>query len=62
LGLYGWLVGIWLGAIIALIAILWGLRTDPVAGRGPGDGVSLTPDLESSTERYAARFAGSLGD
>jgi SAM-dependent methyltransferase len=31
-------------------------------GAGPGDGFSLTPDLESSTERYAARFAGSLGD
>jgi SAM-dependent methyltransferase len=33
-----------------------------VAKRGLGDGVSFTPDLESSTDTYAARFAGSLGD
>jgi SAM-dependent methyltransferase len=62
LGLYPWFVGFGLGAIIALLALLWGLRTDPVAGRGPGDGVSITPDVESSTDSYAARFAGSLGD
>ena len=36
-------------------------RAESVAGLGPGDGVSLTPDLESSTDSYAARFAGSLG-
>ena len=35
---------------------------DSFAGRGHGDDVSLTPDLESSTDTYAARFAGSLGD
>jgi SAM-dependent methyltransferase len=35
---------------------------EAVAGRGHGDGVSLTPDLESSTDAYSARFAGSLGD
>jgi len=35
---------------------------ESVAGWGSADGVSLTPDLDSSTDSYAARFAGSLGD
>jgi hypothetical protein len=37
-------------------------RAGSVAGGGPAEGVSLAPDVESSTDSYAARFAGSLGD
>jgi SAM-dependent methyltransferase len=33
-----------------------------VAGGGPAEGISLAPDLESSSNAYAARFAGSLGN
>lgn len=37
-------------------------RVGSVAAGGPEEGVSLAPDVESSTDSYAARFAGSLGD
>jgi SAM-dependent methyltransferase len=35
---------------------------ETVADPLPQDGISLTPDLASSTDAYAVRFAGPLGD